>query len=40
MFLYAFWLLYNDFIQLQKLMWGIKIVKALAINLLTFIDLT
>ncbi|MPC39348.1 hypothetical protein E2C01_032882 [Portunus trituberculatus] len=36
--IYSFWLLFGDFIQLQKLMLGIRIVKTVAINLLTSID--
>ncbi|MPC28714.1 hypothetical protein E2C01_021924 [Portunus trituberculatus] len=38
MFPYSFWLLFGDFIQLQKLIWWIRIVKTVAINPLTSID--
>ncbi|MPC10416.1 hypothetical protein E2C01_003051 [Portunus trituberculatus] len=34
---YSFCFLFGDFIQLQTLMWEIKIVKTLDINLLTSI---
>ncbi|MPC54142.1 hypothetical protein E2C01_048049 [Portunus trituberculatus] len=37
-FSYSFRLLFGNFIQLQKCMWVIKIVKTLAINLLTSIN--
>ena len=37
-FSYLFRQLFIDFIQLQKLMCGLKILQTLAINLLTYID--
>ncbi|MPC84497.1 hypothetical protein E2C01_079236 [Portunus trituberculatus] len=37
-FPYSFSLLFGGFMQLQKLMWGIRIVKTVAINFLTSID--
>ncbi|MPC40691.1 hypothetical protein E2C01_034256 [Portunus trituberculatus] len=36
-FPYSFWLLFGDFIKIQKFV-GIKIVKTLAINLVNSID--
>ncbi|MPC17163.1 hypothetical protein E2C01_010011 [Portunus trituberculatus] len=35
---YSSWLLFGDFIQLQKLMWEVRIVGTVASNLLTSID--
>ena len=35
---FSYYLSYLDYLHLQKLMWGLKIVQTLAINLLTSID--